>query len=145
MLKPARYNVAIILSFLLAACGCMSLDAYVQNRLEFTSYQEVSYPPYPNDREVELFFAGKKPQRDYDVIGELNGSLDKAFRPLLETRARQLGADALIDITVASEDVNVPKEIKVQPGIYQGQMPVVTEPGFSYRVYAIKAKAIRYK
>lgn len=136
-----RWIFSVLLIFL---AGCVSVDKYAQRQLAFKNYSQTEYAPKPENASVDLFFNGK-PQEKYEVIGEISGTVEKELRPILEARARQLGADAVIDIDTSVKRVDTPKNIKITPGIYQGQENVVVEPGSSTKIFNVRAKLIRYR
>ena len=73
--------------------------------------------------------------------------LDNNFRPLLEAKARQLGADGIVDITTSmgsrtESSVSQPS-VTDSNGNIVGEMPVAETS--SLKVINIKAKAIKYK
>jgi hypothetical protein len=127
--------------------GCFSIDSFARNRLNFISYTGVNYAPQPKDYPVDLFFEGS-PSRNYEIIGELMGAADTGdqVRPMLEARARQVGADAVINIVskarqrIGSEIVEVPL---TGPRGYTRDVPV--SKTYSYEVINIRAKLIKYK
>lgn len=136
-----------LLVLVITASGCVSVDSLAKNRINFVSYSDANLVPKPKDASIDLFFQGT-PKKDYIVIGEFMGNVDNGdqVRPYLEARARQVGADAVINIEtsqgskIGSEIEDVPVS---GPRGYVREVPV--QQTYSYNIVNIKGKAIRYK
>ena len=125
--------------------GCLSVDLYAKRQLKFVSSGEIIYPPQKSCHKIDLFFNGDVPEKEYEVIGEISGIVTDDIKPVLTAKARQSGGDGVIDIKISRELETLPSELKVEPGILQGeQLPVYT-PGYSIEKFNINAKVIRYK
>ena len=140
---PGKRRLTFLALFFFILAGCSSLDAYASRQLRFTNYTNKHYSSRPKDYPVELFFKGK-PQRQYEVIGEVEGRLYQDPQQALKAKARQVGADALIEIEIAEHPRCRPVDIKVEPGNYPGEEAGVFVPGYSYNEYQVKAKAVRF-
>ena len=126
--------------------GCATLAARTQ--LSFVNYSKNVYPAHDEKYPIDLYFQDK-PQKPYEVIGEIMGFVihDNNLHPLLETKARQVGADAIMDIETSMgtrTDSGVSQQsVMDSNGNIVGTMPVAETS--SYKVINIKAKAIKYK
>lgn len=129
--------------------GCMvTPDMAAKRQLSFINYGKADYPPHENDYPIDLFFQGA-PQKPYDVIGEVMGVVhhDKNLRPMLESKARQVGADGVIDIQTSMGMVSGTSV--AQQGVWNssgnmvGTMPVAQS--FTARVINVQGKMIKYK
>jgi hypothetical protein len=94
---------------------------------------------------VDLFFS-TEPSRGYDVIGELTGEIVGEPKEVLKARARQVGADAVMITEISSRTESKPSNL----GIEQRSRPadIITptyEPGYSYKVYTVKCRVVKYK
>jgi len=132
----------LILIICVAIAGCAStksasneMETQAKRWINFVNYSATNYPPLPQEQLIDLFFQGS-PTKSYDVIGEINGSIehDENIRPMLEARARQVGGNGVIDIQTSGESVS-------GPTVLLGHIAVPT----SHRATNIKAKIIRYK
>lgn len=140
-------RLIVLTVLILLTSGCASIDAIARRRLQFIGYSGAAYGPLPKEHQVDLFFEGL-PSKNYGVIGEIIGSADTGddVRPLLEARARQVGGDGVINISlkakskIGSEIVDVP--VTGRRG-YITEVPI-SRP-YTYDVINIKAKVIRYK
>lgn len=128
--------------------GCAMTDFYAKRQLSFINYSKNTYPPNKADYQIDLFFQDK-PQKPYEVIGEIMGYVihDKNLRPILETKARQVGGDAVIDIETAMgarTDTGITQQsVMDSNGDIVGTIPVAQIS--SQKVINIKAKVIKYK
>ena len=128
--------------------GCAMTDFYAQKQLSFINYSKNIYSPHEKDYPIDLFFQDK-PQKQYEVIGEIMGYVihDKNFRLMLETKARQVGADGVIDITTSmgsrTESDISQQSVMDSNGNIVGTMPVAETT--TQKVINIKAKMIKYK
>lgn len=126
--------------------GCTTLAARTQ--LSFVNYSKNVYPAHDEKYPIDLYFQDK-PQKPYEVIGEIMGFVvhDNNLHPLLETKARQIGADGVMDIQVSQgtrTDTDVSQQsVMDSNGNIVGTMPVAETT--SQKVINIKAKAIKYK
>ena len=134
------------LALVMLVSGCATIAAHRQ--LSFVNYSKNIYPPHDEKYPIDLYFQDK-PQKSYEVIGEIMGFVvhDNNLRPLLETKARQIGADAFMDIetsmgTQTETDVSQ-HEVMDSNGNLVGTIPVSETT--SGKVINIKAKAIKYK
>jgi hypothetical protein len=136
-----------ILLFSLAAViftlGCASA-VLAQEKLTITKVGTVTYPPRPKKEPVEIFFTGK-PEKEYDVIAEASGSFTGEPKDVLEAKTRKAGGDAMIitdiDFKIESSKSGLGVEQRTRPADIS---PTYT-PGYSYKVYTIKARIIKYK
>ncbi len=151
-------KIFCLLALVVLTTGCATesggllgnlLGGSAANRqLSFVNYNKSVYPPQTKDYPIDLFF-GDKPQKPYEVIGEVMGYVirDSNLRPLLETKARNIGADGLMDIQTSlgsRTDTDITQEsVKDAYGNTVGTMPVSETT--SQKVINIKAKAIKYK
>lgn len=138
-------KTAILLVTLFLLSGCLSVDLYAKRQLKFTNYAGTLYPPRPANHKVELFFNDDVPEQEYEVIGEVNGQITDDLRPVLMARARQVGGDGAIDIKISKELASKPSELRVEPGILQGEQVPVYTPGYSIEIFNVSAKIIKYK
>lgn len=128
--------------------GCVTLDETAKEELTFSNYTGTFYEPKPQDYPVDLFFKGRQegPQKDYEVIGEISGTIDEGYYDLgslLSARARQVGGDGLADIELSADIEKESQVVDVKTGVYPGDtMPVLKTR--SYEVSKVKAKVIRY-
>ena len=125
--------------------GCVTVEASAQKQLNFTSANETKYPAKPRNAPVDLFFSSV-PEKEYVVIGEISGEFIGEPKEILKVRARQVGADAIIVTEISSRLESSPSKL----GIEQRSRPAdiispVYTPGYSYKIYTVKAKAICYK
>jgi hypothetical protein len=136
-------KLMVLFLILLLLSSCASVDTAAKRELVFSSYTEL-YPARPKDSPIELF-SDSTPQQEYEVIGEISGSIDGDTKEMLQAKARQVGADGLIDIEISSETKNTPADLRVKMDTRPVMTTPVYTPGYSYTVYQVKAKAIRYK
>jgi hypothetical protein len=134
--------------FVALISGCAMTDFYAKRQLSFVNYSKNTYPAHDKDYPIDLYFQDK-PQKQYEVIGEIMGFVihDNNLRPILETKARQVGADGVIDIQVSQgtrTDTDVTQQsVMDSNGNIVGTMPVAETS--SQKVMNIKAKVFKYK
>jgi len=137
--------LAVIFSGIIYLAGCASVETAAKRELSFTAIGSAVYPAKPQDYPVDLFF-NELPEKEYDVIGEVSGSIAGDPKELLKARARQAGGDGMIISELASKTETSPANL----GIEQRSRPAdiitpVYTPGYSYKVYTVKGKVIKYK
>lgn len=138
-----------IIGLVLLVSGCVTLEETAKEQLTFSNYTGTFYEPKSQDYPVDLFFKNRPqgPEKDYEVIGELSGTIDEGYYDLgalLSARARQVGGDGLADIELSEDIEKETQVVDVKTGIYPGDtMPVLKTR--SYESSKIKAKVIRYK
>lgn len=129
---------AVVLLF-----GCAGVDTAAKRELKFNNYG-TAYSARPKDYPIDLFF-DNLPQQAYEIIGEVNGSIEGDIKEVLQAKARQVGADGLIDIEISPKMKNTPADLRAKMDTRTVVTTPVYTPGYSYTLYDIKAKAIRYK
>ena len=117
-------KILIMLVVCAVLSGCATIAA--KRQVSFINYSKNFYSAHEKDYPIDLYFKDI-PQKPYEVIGDIIGYVvhDNNLRPLLETKARQIGADGVMDIETF--------------------MGTQIDDGTSYKVINIKAKAIKYK
>lgn len=147
----------LIIAVLISGCamigdhargGRTKIDYFAEQQLSFVNYSKNIYPAHDKNYPIDLYFEDK-PQKPYEVIGEIIGFFthDNDLRALLEARARQVGADAVIDIQTSLGTITntgiTQRSVSDSVGNIVGTMPVATTS--SQKVVNIKAKVINYK
>ena len=131
--------VAIILTF-----GCASV-ASAQEKLTITKVGTVTYPPKSKKEPVDIFFSGSKPEKEYDVIAEASGSFTGDPKDVLEAKTRKAGADAMIVTDITFKIDSSKSSLGVEQRTRPADIAPVYTPGYSYKVYTVKGKLIKYK
>lgn len=130
--------------FVFLLYGCLSVSAIADKDFVFTSYSKATYPPKPDNYPIKLFFLDK-PQGPYEILGDITASEIKDVNTELKMKARQVGGDGVIDIQIDKEIKTIPTDLEVKPANYPGEIAPVYTPGYSYQVYNVKGKVIRFK
>lgn len=133
-----------LLIFTLIIGGCGGAEIAAKRGISFKNYSQDVYPARAEDAPVDLFFKDV-PQKEYAVIGEINGTFSGDVNKILEAKARQVGGDGMIDIDVSSKIESTPDNLTVQTSSRPFETTPVFTPGYSYKTYTVKAKVIRYK
>ena len=125
--------------------GCAGVDAAAQKQLTFTGTDDTKYPAKPKNAPIDLFFSAT-PDKEYTVIGEVSGNIVGEPKEVLKAKARQVGADAVIITEISSKLESSPSRLGVEQRSRPADIitPVYT-PGYSYKIYTVKAKVIKYK
>lgn len=149
MPKPAEdrgFMLRIITVSLIAILiiGCSGVETAAKRGLSFHNYTQANYPAKSKDSAVKLFF-NSIPEKEYEVIGEVQGSFSGDIKEILEAKTRQVGGDGMIDIEVSSRLENAPDNLSVKMSDRPFGTTPVYNPGYSYKVYTVKAKVVRYK
>ncbi len=134
----------ISLWFIFGGAACVSVQTSAQEQLHFSAFTQNIYPAKSLDAPVDLFYKNS-PAKDYDVIGEISGSVIGNVRELLKVRARQLGADAVMIEETTIESKTEPADLRVRQGVFPGETEPVFVPSYSYDIFSVKAKAVKYK
>lgn len=132
-----------VMALLISGC---STNFYASRQLNFVNYAKTTYPAQKDDCPIDLF-SQDKPQKPYEIIGEIMGFVvhGKNVRSMLEAKARQAGGDGVIDIVTSQgtmTDTTVKHELINPAESYETRPVAVTD---SYTVINIKAKVIKYK
>jgi hypothetical protein len=136
----------LLLIYIVIFSGCASMEMSARRQMKFINYSHTAYIPHSIDYPIDLFFSGK-PQKEYEVIGEILGVAAKDYnlKPLLEVKTRQIGGDGVIDIETQI-GTEIATSVVEQTTLVNGKLgtsPVsVTH---SYQVINVKGKVIKYK
>jgi hypothetical protein len=129
-------------------CCATTPEKAARRQLDFINYSKIDLPPQSKDYPIDLFFEGK-PQRNYEVIGQITGFVvhDYNIKPMLEEKIRQVGGDGVIDIEIwtgyrTSSSSGVEHKFNIFTGKID-QVPVTSV--HSDKVINIKGKVIKYK
>ncbi len=137
-------RIITILLIVIAISGCAGVEIAAKRGVDFTNYTQTAYPAKTKDSAVELFF-NSMPQKEYEIIGEVQGSFSGDVKEILEAKARQVGGDGMINIQVSAETKSTSDNLSVQTNNRPFETTPVYTPGYSYKIYTVKAKVIRYK
>jgi len=156
LLFTIALSVLLLLSCFVqpAHCGGLldvlfgSLESDAKRQLKFINYSDNEHSPKPKDSPVELFFQNK-PQKDYEVIGEITGFIaqEKNIRPALKIRVRQVGGDGLIDIqtSAGSKAYSTTSSQSTYQSSTQTYINTPVSRTHSMSVMNISGKVIKYK
>lgn len=134
------------ISFFLS--GCITSEFAARKQFSFINYNNETLPPHDESYPIDLYFQGK-PEKSYEVIGEVMGQVrkDKHLRELLETKARQVGADGVIEIQTSMRTATFSEisreSVNDSKGNVVGYMPVSEIS--TLQVIDVKGKMIKYK
>ncbi len=123
-------------------------ESLAKRQFKFINYTDNKYSPKPKDSPVELFFQDN-PQKEYEVIGEITGYIEKEenIKPTISAKVRQVGGDGLIDIQT-SEGSQAYSRTHTQSNYDFSDNKYHNTPvshTYSANVTNIKGKVIRYK
>ena len=140
--------IVCLLGFFCAACFISFSAAYAAapKQLTFTKTSETKYPAKPKNEPVDLFYFSSKPDKPYDEIGELSGDITGGvLDDVLKAKTRQAGGDALIIAEISTRTENKATNLSVERSSRPNQISPVYNPGYSYKIYTVKSKVIKYK
>ncbi len=136
--------------FIVLVSGCVMTNFYTkqQQQLSFINYNKNIYPAYDKDYPIDLYFQDK-PQKQYDVIGEIMGTVNRGeeLRPTLESKVREVGGDGVVDIETTQGTITKSRirhsSVMDLNGNILGEMPV--DKISTENVINVRAKVIKYK